>query len=127
MLTGITTEILLLKMHGFGEISLTLWVITSLPDCVRKALGISKQHLYRQRQVKCKLFQQQETKMPKKDVDMQKLTPFVVMPLEIELCFNVWWKDLPDDHEVIVHYPYKRHGLAGKISNHAKTDTNKGF
>ena len=47
--------------------------------------------------------------MPKKDVDMQKITPFVVMPLEIELCFNVWWKDLPDDHEVIVHYPYKRH------------------
>jgi len=62
--------------------------------------------------------------MPKKDVDMQKLTAFV-MPLEIELCCNVWWKDLPDDHEVIVRYPYERHGLAGKISNHAKTDTNK--
>ena len=58
---------------------------------------------------------------------MQKLTPFVVMPLEIELCFNLWWKDLPDDHEVVVRYPHERHGLAGKVSNHAKTDTKERF
>ena len=58
---------------------------------------------------------------------MQKLTPFAVMPLEIELCFNLWWKDLPDDHEVVVRYPYERHGLAGKVSNHAKTDTKERF
>ena len=96
-------------------------------DCVRKALGISKQRLSRQRQVKRKLFQQQEIEMPKKEVDTQKLTPFVVMPLEIELCFNLWWKDLPDDHEVVVRYPYEKHGLAGKVSNHAKTDTKERF
>ena len=65
--------------------------------------------------------------MPKKEVDTQKLTPFVVMPLEIELCFNLWWKDLPDDHEVVIRYPYERHGLAGKVSNHAKTDTKERF
>ena len=57
-------------------------------DCVRKALGISKQRLSRQRQVKRKLFQQQEINMTKKEVDMQKLTPFVVMPLEIETSFQ---------------------------------------
>ena len=96
-------------------------------DCVRKALGISKQRLPRQRQVKHKLFQQQEINMSKKDVDIQKLTPFVVVPLEIELCFNVWWKDLPDDHELIVRYPHERHGLAGKVSNHAQTDTKERF
>ena len=49
------------------------------------------------------------------------------MPLEIELCFNLWWKDLPDDHEVTVRYPYERHGLAGKVSNHPKTDTKERF
>ena len=86
-------------------------------DSVCKVLGISKQRLTRQREVKCKLFQQQETKM---DVDMQTLTPFGVMPLAIELCFNLWWKDLPDDHEVVIRYPHERHGLAGKVSNHAK-------
>ena len=97
-------------------------------DCVRKALGISKQRLSRQRQVKRKIFHQRETEMPKKDVDMQKLIPFVVMPLEIEVCFNLWWKDLSDDHEVVVCFPYERHdGLAGKVSNHAKTDTKETF
>ena len=96
-------------------------------DCVRKALGISKQRLARQRQVKRKLFKQQETTMAKKDVDTQKLTAFVVMPLEIELCFKLWWKDLPDDHEVVVRFPHERHGLAGKVSNHAKTATKERF
>ena len=39
--------------------------------------------------------------MTKKEVDLQKLTPFVIMILEIELCFNMWWTDLPDDANVI--------------------------
>ena len=65
--------------------------------------------------------------MSKEEVDKQMLTSFVVMPLEIELCFNVWWKDLPDDHEVVVRYPFERHGLAGRVSNHAKTDTKEKF
>lgn len=65
--------------------------------------------------------------MSKKDVDDQKLTSFVVMPLEIDICFNLWWKDLPIDHEVAVRYPFQRHGLAGKVSNNAKTDTKERF
>ena len=114
-------------MHGFRGISLIVWVNTSFAMTVSVKLLELVSSISRQRQVKSKLLQQQETKMTKRDVDVQKLTPFVVMPLEIELCFKVWWKDLPDDHAVIVRYPYERHGLAGKISNHAKTDTNEGF
>ena len=126
MLTGITTEMLLPKMHGFGGISLTLWVITffAMTVSVKLLELVSSISLD---SVKRKLFQQKEIEMPKKEVDTQKLTPFVVMPLEIELCFNLWWKDLPDDHEVVIRYPYERHGLAGKVSNHAKTDTKERF
>ena len=69
-------------------------------SCVCMALGVSNQCLSRQRKIKRKLFQQQEVSMAKKDVDEQKLTVFVVMPLKIEVSFNLWWKDVPDDHEV---------------------------
>ena len=51
--------------------------------CVREALGISSKRLSRQRHVKRKLFQQQEVNMSKEEVDKQKLTSFVVMPLEV--------------------------------------------
>lgn len=63
----------------------------------------------------------------KKMLTIKKLTSFVVMPLEINICFNLWWKDLPIDHEVAVRYPFERHGLAGKVSNNAKTDTKDKF
>ena len=86
---------------------------------------VSKQCLSRQRKVKRKLFQQQETKMSKEEVEKEKLTSFIVLPLEIELCFALWWKSLPSDHEVIVRYPFERHGLAGRTSNSAKTDAKK--
>ena len=58
--------------------------------CVSKALGVSKQQLSRQHQVKHKLFQQQEVSMSKKDVEEseQNLTSFVVMLLEIDTCFK---------------------------------------
>ena len=32
-----------------------------------------------------------------------------------------WWKELDDDAELEIKYPHERHGLAGKISNSAKT------
>ena len=31
-----------------------------------------------------------------------------------------WWKDLDDEAELEVKYPYEKHGLAGKTSNRAK-------
>ena len=60
-------------------------------------------------------------------VDEKKLGPFVVMPSTSDLYFKVWWKDLPNDHQVSVRYPFDRHGLAGRLSNHAKVDTKRKF
>lgn len=65
--------------------------------------------------------------MTKKEVDDQSLTSFVVMPSEMELCFALWWKDLPSDHKVAVHYQFERHGLAGRVLNSAKTDAKQNF
>ena len=96
-------------------------------DCVQKALDVSKQCLSRQRQVQHRLFQQPEREMTKKEVDDQSLTSFVIMPLGIELCFALWWKDLPIDHKVAVRYPYEKHGLAGRVSNNAKADAKRAF
>ena len=95
-------------------------------DCVLKAIHVSRQRLARQRRIKRNKFQQEVT-MTKKEIDEKKLGPFVVMPSTIELCFKIWWQDLPDEHEVSVRYPFERHGLAGRISNHAKTDTKRKF
>ena len=92
-------------------------------QCVRKVLHISKQRLSRQRAIKRKQFQHPVVKKTKREVDSEKLRPFVMMPEEIEVSFNKWWRTLPEDHEVDVRYPFERHGLAGKPSNNAKTDT----
>ena len=96
-------------------------------QCLRKALHISKQRLSRQRAVKRKLFQYLEVKMSKKDVENEKLRPFVVTPSEIETSFKRWWSTVPEDHEVDVRYPFEWHGLAGKRFNHAKTETKETF
>ena len=52
---------------------------------------------------------------------------FILMPVEVELCFALWWKSLPSDHGVMVRYPFERHGLAGRTSNSAKTDAKDSF
>ena len=96
-------------------------------QCLRKALHISKQRLSRQQAVKQKLFQYPEVNMPEKDIANEELCPFVVMPSEIETSFKCWWSTMPEDHEVDVRYPFERHRLAGKCSNHARTKTKETF
>ena len=41
--------------------------------------------------------------------------------------FQDWWKELGDDEDVEVRYPYEQHGLLGKTSNRAKTDVMNDF
>ena len=38
-----------------------------------------------------------------------------------------WWIGLSDDQEVEVKYPYERHNLAGKVSNHEKKSVMQQF
>ena len=44
-----------------------------------------------------------------------------------KLCFKVWQKDIPNDRKVCAHYPFDRHGLAGRVSNHDKVHTKEKF
>ncbi len=36
--------------------------------------------------------------------------------------FGAWWKTVESDDQVEVQYPHERHGLAGRVSNHAKQE-----
>ena len=96
-------------------------------QCIRKALKVSSQRLTRQRNVKRKVFQQPLTEMLKKEVNDQKLSPFVLMPDGLDTAFNKWWSSIPDDHTVTVRYPHARHGLSGHSSNHAKRQAKQAF
>ena len=45
------------------------------------------------------------------------------MPSGCDEAFSTWWKSKASGDVVNVKYPHERHGLAGKVSNSAKTDT----
>ena len=64
--------------------------------------------------------------MTKKEVLERKLTNHVLNDDET-LTFGAWWKTLEEDDTVEVQYPHEQHGLAGKVSNHAKQDVMKDF
>ena len=41
--------------------------------------------------------------------------------------FTTWWKSVAKTEQVEVKFPYHRHGLSGRISNHAKLDVMADF
>ena len=45
----------------------------------------------------------------------------MIVPDGVTAPFKAWWKGLENEDDVTVRYPHEHHGLAGKISNHAKT------
>jgi hypothetical protein len=47
--------------------------------------------------------------------------------MSVECSFSSYWKSLNADSPVQVKYPYERHGLCGKSSNHAKADAKEAF
>ena len=49
--------------------------------------------------------------------------PFVVMPEGVTGTLKSWWETIPSEHEVDVRFPYERHGLCGRSSNNAMTET----
>ena len=63
------------------------------------------------------------THLTKAEVEEKRLGEFVVMPSGCDEAFSTWWKDKASGDVVNVKYPHERHGLAGKVSNSAKTDT----
>ena len=66
--------------------------------------------------------------MKKQQVTEEKLTSYVLHPIDLEITpFKQWWKPLSDDAEVDVRYPHERRGLAGKQSNHSKPSVMQDF
>ena len=59
--------------------------------------------------------------MQKCEIERQRLEQYVLVPDGVTASFKTWWKGLENEDGVTVKYPHERHGLAGKISNHAKT------
>ena len=95
--------------------------------CIRKAFGISQQRLARQRNIKRKLSSLPIEKMNKAKAEEDHLTAYVVMPQELEQDFRSWWMNLEGVDEVEVRVPHDQHGLAGRVSNSAKTDVRERF
>ena len=88
--------------------------------CVRSALGIRRQRIARQRQIKRLQSQQLLSQMTKTDVEEKCLAEFVVMPDSTETSFKTWWKTISLTQLVSIRVPHSRHGNAGKTSNSAK-------
>ena len=65
--------------------------------------------------------------MTKEAVVSQNLQPWVLALMSVECSFSSYWKSLNADSPVQVKYPYERHGLCGKSSNHAKADAKEAF
>ena len=88
--------------------------------------GISKQRLVRQRKMKQNASQEPIVQMTKAEIEEKRLSDVVIMPSGCDQAFSKWWRHIAP--EVIdVRYPHERHGLAGRVSNSAKTDTLKDF
>ena len=96
-------------------------------ECVKKAPRVSSQQLAKQHRIKRAFNTTPIVKMKRVDVDKEQLLSFVVMPDGITDPLEKWWERLPEDFEVDVHYPHAKHGLSGKVSNSAKTETKQDF
>ena len=96
-------------------------------QCVCAALGVCKDRLTRQRNVKRQQYQEPIVEMAKTEVEEKRLGNYIVMPADEGTAFKTWWRGLAGSAIVQVRYPHERHGLAGKTSNSAKVDTQKEF
>ncbi len=91
-------------------------------DCIILCLDIHTSRLQKQRQIKQRQKQQPTVEMTKKEVTEQRLENYVIRDSEEGDAFGAWWKTVESDDQVEVQYPHERHGLAGRVSNHAKQE-----
>ena len=95
--------------------------------CIRSALGVSKDRLTRQRNIKRCQSQVPIVEMAKSEIEQQRLGAFVLMPQHLDISFNMWWRSQSPATKIQVRIPHERHGNAGKISNSAKTTVRQDF
>ena len=89
-------------------------------NCVRSCLGISKDRLSHQRRIKRQESKEPIVRMTKEEVESQRLSQFVVMPVQSDLSFKKWWSTVDSSDTIDVRYPHGKHGNALKPSNFAK-------
>ena len=85
--------------------------------CIHAALGVSKDRLTRQRNIKCKQSQQPTVDMVKSEVEEKRLGSYVIMPANVQASFKNWWRSRSPSAIVQVRFPHERHGNAGRVSN----------
>ena len=95
--------------------------------CIRASLGLSKDRLARQRNIKRQQSQQPIVEMEKSKVEEKRLGDCVIMPAGLETSFKSWWRSQDASTIVQVRYPHERHGNAGKTSNSAKSSLREDF
>ena len=96
-------------------------------SCIRSALGISKDRLTKQHNIKRQQSQIPVVDMKKVEIEQKRLTDYVIMPETVEISFIKWWRSLESSFIVGVRIPHERHGNAGKVSNSAKTTLREAF
>lgn len=93
-------------------------------NCIKTSLGISKDRLTRQCNIKRRESKQPIVQMTKSDVEEQHLGNFVIMPAELELSFKKWRRAVKPSATID---PHKKHGNALKTSHSAKPKTMEKF
>ena len=96
-------------------------------NCIRSSLGVSKDGLTRQRNIKRQESKEPIVELTKKEVEEQHLGEFVIMPTDINLSFKIWWRSVEPSCTVAVRYPHKKHGNSLKPSNSKKKAVRERF
>ena len=96
-------------------------------SCICASLGVSKQRIARQRAMKRKQSQEPIRSMTKEEVEKERVSDYVIMPLNLDIAFREWWIDLQDSDSVSVRYPHTRHGNTGRQSNSSKASVMDDF
>lgn len=95
--------------------------------CVVAALNVSRQRLARQRAIKRKQSCEPLRDMTKSEVEKERVSEYVVMPVDKVMSFKDWWLTLDESDVVSVRYLHARHGNAGRTSNSSKTSVMEDF
>ena len=95
--------------------------------CILTHFNIHSERLVNQRKIKCDLSQYPVVQLKKRVVTELHLEQWVLAGEAVDCCFGQFWKSLGNEDFVYVKYPYERHGLCGRPSNHAKLDAKEAF
>ena len=74
---------------------------------IQSALGISKDRLTKQRNIKRQQSQTPVVDMKKVEIEQKRLSDYVIMPETVEISFNKWWRSLESSFILKVRIPHE--------------------